>query len=191
MGLGKTEWEDILIEKGIIPAPPQPDAHEEAIVYSTSNQPAEHADASDSDALDDLPPIDDDFMAAYQRKRFAELQRPQFGEVVEISRGDFVAEVTEASHQQPVLLFLYQSCLVPCQQLAKFLKEQAAPQNRSLKFVQMVATRCIENYPDANLPTIILYRGGNVQRQLLRTDPHQLQLLIDQIHAAEAEEQQK
>ena len=39
MGLGKTEWEDILIEKGIIAAPKdtQIDQHPD-IIYDTSNR---------------------------------------------------------------------------------------------------------------------------------------------------------
>ena len=29
------------------------------------------------------------------------------------------------------------------------------------KFVKIVATRCIENFPDRNLPCIIIYKDGN------------------------------
>lgn len=49
MGLGKTEWEDILIEKGII-APPKEALveHHPDIIYDTSNR----------DEIDDL--FDDD-----------------------------------------------------------------------------------------------------------------------------------
>jgi len=183
MGAGKTEWEDILIEKGIIAPPPPPQDQAEDVVYDIASK--SNFDASDS--TDEL--LDDDFMATYRHKRYAELARQQqaqqFGEIVEISRSDFVQDVTEASHRHPVMLFLYQGSMIPCQQLAKWLRDQAAPNNASVKFVQMVATRCIENYPDANLPTVLLYRKGNVQRQLLRTDPHQVQQLIDQVHEAE------
>ena len=56
MGLGKTEWEDILIEKGIIAAPKDVAAelHPE-ITYDISNN------SDDDDLLDD-----DDFISEYQ-----------------------------------------------------------------------------------------------------------------------------
>lgn len=39
MGLGKTEWEDILIEKGIIAAPKESQVeHHPDIIYDTSNR---------------------------------------------------------------------------------------------------------------------------------------------------------
>ena len=30
----------------------------------------------------------------------------------------------------------------------------------NVKFVKIVASRCIENYPDRNVPTIFVYRNG-------------------------------
>jgi len=59
MGLGKTEWEDILIEKGIISAPKEATVeHHPDIVYDTSNR----------DEVDDLFSEDenDDFIQEYK-----------------------------------------------------------------------------------------------------------------------------
>lgn len=75
-----------------------------------------------------------------------------------------------------------------CQVFGKWLQQEAAPGNPRIKFVQIVSTRCIQNYPDANLPTLILYRNGAVQKQLLRVDSAQAAELIGQIHDAEAEQ---
>ena len=69
-----------------------------------------------------------------------------------------------------------------CQVLGKWLAQHAAPANPSLKFVQILSTRCIQNYPDANLPTILLYRLGGVQADALKT-----QALIGQVLEAEKE----
>jgi len=69
--------------------------------------------------------------------------------------------------------------------LAKWLTTEAAPSNPSIKFVQILSTRCIQNYPDANLPTILLYRLGTVQKQLLHADITRTQELILQIIEAE------
>ena len=75
--------------------------------------------------------------------------------------------------------------------MAKWLSQVAAPSNPSIKFVQMVSTRCIPNYPDANLPTILLYRLGAVQKQVLQADILKTQQLIEQVLEAEREQQEK
>lgn len=61
MGLGKTEWEDILIEKGII-APPKEDQieHHPDIIYDISNKTEER------DEIDDLFDEEDDFIKNYK-----------------------------------------------------------------------------------------------------------------------------
>jgi hypothetical protein len=82
-------------------------------------------------------------------------------------------------------MYFYSS--VNCQILAKWLSQEAAPNNPSIKFVQIVSTRCIQNYPESNLPTIILYRLGGVQKQLLQANAVRTQELIEQILEAEKE----
>lgn len=77
---------------------------------------------------------------------------------------------------------------VNCQILAKWLSQEGAPSNPTIKFIQMVSTRCIPNYPDGNLPTILLYRLGAVQKQILQADVYRTRELIQQIHEAEMEQ---
>lgn len=89
------------------------------------------------------------------------------------------------------IVFSKTCSIVDCQVLGKWLTQHAAPSNPSIKFVQILSTRCIQNYPDANLPTILLYRLGNVQKQLLRADATKTQELIDQILEAEKEQAHK
>lgn len=68
-----------------------------------------------------------------------------------------------------------------CQLLGKWLNQSAAPSNPTIKFVQILSTRCIPNYPDSNLPTVLLYRLGALQKRVLGADAHKVQELIDQI----------
>lgn len=125
----------------------------------------------------------------FREKRLQELRESSyFGSMTEISRNDFVAEVTETSKKHPVLVFLYQTANINCQVLARWLTQQAAPTYPSIKFVQIQSTRCIQNYPDANLPTILLYRLGTVQKQLLQADVSKARELIEQILEAEQEQ---
>ena len=35
------------------------------------------------------------------------------------------------------------------------------------KFVSILSTRCIENYPDRNLPSVFIYRDGEMKAQLI------------------------
>ncbi len=72
--------------------------------------------------------------------------------------------------------------------MSKWLQQEAAPNNPRIKFVQIVATRCLQDYPDTNLPTLILYRNGAVQKQLLRVTTTQASELIEQIYEAESEQ---
>lgn len=126
----------------------------------------------------------------FRAKKLLQLQLQKsnhFGSITEISRNDFVSEVTETSKNHPVLVYLYQTANINCQILAKWLTQHAAPSYPSIKFVQIQSTRCIQNYPDANLPTLLLYRLGTVQKQLLHADVIKTQDLINQILEAEQE----
>lgn len=112
-----------------------------------------------------------------------------FSDVIEISRPDFLTQVTEASHQSFVLLHLYQSSLESCQLLSKSLRSFALKYPR-VKFVEIVSTRCIEKYPDALLPTVLVYKDGNVYSQTSMVTPEQLKVTLEVIqkHLDEQEE---
>ena len=79
------------------------------------------------------------------------------------------------------MLHLYQDGLEACQ-LIKRAYQQLAPKYPTFKFVQIVSTRCIENYPDAHLPTVLVYKDGNVFSQLLKATPEQLEAFIKKIN---------
>jgi hypothetical protein len=40
------------------------------------------------------------------------------------------------------------------------------------KFLKSISTVCIPNYPDKNLPTIFVYRDGDMRKQFV--GPHEL-----------------
>jgi thioredoxin-like negative regulator of GroEL len=111
-----------------------------------------------------------------------------FGSVIELSRPDFVQEVTEASKSHFVFLHLYQDGQEACQ-LIKRAYQSLAPKYGKFKFIQIISTRCIENYPDAHLPTILVYKDGSVFSQLLKATPEQLELFIGKINKILEEEE--
>lgn len=49
--------------------------------------------------------------------------------------------------------------------------DQLASKYPSTKFVSIVGNQCIPNYPDHNLPTLLIYRGGELRRQIVGLRP--------------------
>lgn len=102
--------------------------------------------------------------------------------MTEISRPDFVTEVTEASRAHFVLVHLYQSGLPACQLVSEALRDLCGrfPQ---IKFVEIVSTRCVEKYPDQLLPTILVYRDTAVYSQVTGATPERVKRVLDVIQA--------
>ena len=44
---------------------------------------------------------------------------------------------------------------------------QLAAKHRATKFLAIVAESCIEGYPDRNVPTVFVYRGGAVTANIV------------------------
>lgn len=57
-----------------------------------------------------------------------------------------------------------------CQLLAGYL-DQLASKYPNTKFVSIVGDQCIPNYPDKNLPTLLIYRAGELRRQIVGLRP--------------------
>lgn len=128
------------------------------------------ADAADSDT--------ERFIESYRRKRLnemrAEQKRWRFGQVLPIGRDDYKREVTEASKvSEPddesqsgtgVVCLLYKDANAASDRLRPHIRELAARHPR-VKFVSIVGDKCIPNYPDQHLPTIFVYRNGELTGQ--------------------------
>jgi len=42
-----------------------------------------------------------------------------------------------------------------------------ALRNKATKFVKIIGDQCIPNYPDRNLPTLLIYGSGDMKAQLV------------------------
>lgn len=97
-----------------------------------------------------------------RRKRIQELQaaaaKPRFGTVEEISSNEFIEKVTNTSEKAWVVCFLYKASHAGCVLLRECLVELARKYHGT-RFVSIVSTSCIPNYPDQNLPTLLLYHN--------------------------------
>lgn len=52
-------------------------------------------------------------------------------------------------------------------QVIKHCLQQLATQYQYVKLINMQSTDCIPNYPDSNLPTLLVYRDGQCARTIV------------------------
>ena len=131
--------------------------------------------ASSADALvameDDF--ADDGFLEAYRLRRMAELRArsavPRFGAIVPVTRASFTREVTDASSDHHVVVFLHRPNCPDCERLDLALRD-LAPRFPLVKFTSALAGECIPGYPDRNVPTLVLYRGRDAKRSFVGLD---------------------
>lgn len=90
----------------------------------------------------------------------------RFGSVIEISKDDWIKEVTEASNTCWVVSLLYSNSVDDCGIMENVLIS-LSKKFMKVKFVKIRSTSAIENWPDMNLPTIFVYHNGELAHQLL------------------------
>ncbi|XP_063809525.1 phosducin-like protein 3 isoform X2 [Pseudophryne corroboree] len=173
-----TEWNDILRKKGILPPKETPkeeeeEEEEEAQILKLQSVVKTYDDMT----LQELEENEDEFsedderaIELYRQQRLAQWQATQlknvFGEVLEISGQDYVQEVTNASKDLWVILHLYKQGIPLCTLINQHLAG-IARKCKDVKFLKSISTTCIPNYPDKNLPTIFVYRDGEIRAQFI------------------------
>ncbi|KAK4301161.1 hypothetical protein Pmani_026677 [Petrolisthes manimaculis] len=173
-----TEWNDILRQKGILPAK-EPEVTEEALTEMLE-QTIQEKQSSEARlgklSLDELEELEDDedeaILLEYRRKRIAEMkveaEASKFGEVGEISAQDYVEKVNNAGSGIWVFLHLYKQGIPLCALINQYLARLAAKYPK-VKFLKAISTTCIPNFPDRNLPAIFVYCEGQMKRQFVGT----------------------
>lgn len=169
-----TEWNDILRSKGIIPErPPSPTAQlEEALQEAIVKQWEGRLENKDLEELDELEgEEDEDFLEEYKQKRMLEMkalaERGKFGAVYPVTKPEYASEITDASKRdEGIYVFVHMSSSGVLQsRLLASLFAQAAVKYKEHKFVDIPAARAVENYPDSNCPTLLVYYRGDVLKQ--------------------------
>ena len=167
-----TEWEDIHVKLGnYLPREKEPTTDEiEKIAIGI----IENHDPLEKKTLDELKELEDDedeeILKIYEARRLAELkelaQKPKFGKVFELRKQDYIAEVTNAPPGVSVVLHLYQNYNESSNILAKIF-DNLATKHIFTKFMRIVATNCIENYKDEDVPGVIVYRDGKLVKNFI------------------------
>merc|ERR1712154_489170 len=107
---------------------------------------------------------DENKLHALRQQRLAELQEKakldKFGRVKQISKPEYMKEVTEASKEVPVVCLLFVFGQEESQIMLKCL-EALALKFKHIKFVKIVGQECIPNYKDSFCPTLVIYKDGD------------------------------
>ncbi|KAL4892981.1 thioredoxin-like protein [Aspergillus ambiguus] len=170
-----TEWNDILRKHGVIPEKPQDPEPliQEALVEAERKAYENRLEDKDLDELDELEDEEDEaFLEQYRKKRMAELSTIQqtslYNQVYPLQKVDYAREVTEASNKAFVLVHLTSSSSGnPESRILAELWRQLATKYGDIKFCEIRGNMCIEGYPDRNTPTILVYKDGEIRRQLI------------------------
>ncbi|KAL9116544.1 MAG: hypothetical protein Q9187_006932 [Circinaria calcarea] len=171
----KSPMNDILRKHGVIPEkPPSPTPIiEEALQEAVKRAHENRLDGKDLDELDELEDEEDEaFLEKYRSQRRAELSTilaaSVYNQVYPIQKPDYSRDVTEASHKAFVLVHLTSSLGTNIEsQLLTELWREMARKFGDIKFCEMRADLCVEGYPERNTPTILVYRKGDIKRQVI------------------------
>lgn len=115
---------------------------------------------------------DEEFLEKYRQQRLAELNTIStasiHNSVYPIQKPDYSREVTEASKDYFVLVHLTSSLGTNIEsRLLTELWREMARKFGDVKFCEIRADMCIEGYPEKNTPTILVYKDGDIKRQIV------------------------
>mmetsp|Transcript_23258 Transcript_23258/g.65298 ORF Transcript_23258/g.65298 Transcript_23258/m.65298 type:complete len:243 (+) Transcript_23258:95-823(+) len=176
---GKTEWDDQMIRLGHMKAP-EPTVTEEDLIemienaakaYSREPTREEKLEKSTLEELDELEDEEEDeVLDRYRQKRIQEMKeaavKNRYGKVLDIKAPEWKHQVTEAPKDLYVVVHLYKSWKPECQIVGQHL-DQMANKHKGVKFLRAISDETIPNYPDKNVPTILVYKNGDIQCQMI------------------------
>ncbi|VDP92098.1 unnamed protein product [Echinostoma caproni] len=164
-----TEWNDILRQKGILPPKPSAPVEEPPSPPDRKTLTVDQLGEKVELAEDGVDEEDAKFLEEYRRKRIAMMQaeaaKAKFGYVREISKAEWKSEVTEAGDVF-VVIHIAQNGHPICALVDSHLSGLAR-KFPAVKFLRGEACLCIPNYPESNLPSLLIYRSGDLKHQLI------------------------
>lgn len=91
-----------------------------------------------------------------------------YNQVYPLQKADYSRDVTDASKESFVLVHLTSSLGINLEsRILTELWRNMARMFGDIKFCEIQADMCIEGYPERNTPTILMYRNGDIQKQVV------------------------
>ncbi|XP_041526972.1 phosducin-like protein 2 [Microtus oregoni] len=122
------------------------------------------------EAEDEFDEEDIKAIEIYREKRLQEWKalkkKQKFGELREISGNQYVNEVTNAEKDLWVVIHLYRSSVPMCSLVNQHLS-LLARKFPETKFLKAIVNSCIEHYHDNCLPTIFVYKNGQIEGKFI------------------------
>ena len=139
---------------------------------------------NERDENDEDDEDDEEFMKSYREKRISEMvmRKEEKDEkerkndnvqrndevMMHVSHEQWTKEVTLISRSHPVLVLLTKENSKACYPLERVMEDVARKYRTSrTKFRRAEARDIIPNYPERNVPTLILYRNGDVVENIV------------------------
>eukprot|EP00013_Stygamoeba_regulata_P000743 CAMPEP_0177636806 /NCGR_PEP_ID=MMETSP0447-20121125/4632_1 /TAXON_ID=0 /ORGANISM="Stygamoeba regulata, Strain BSH-02190019" /LENGTH=330 /DNA_ID=CAMNT_0019138687 /DNA_START=37 /DNA_END=1030 /DNA_ORIENTATION=- len=128
---------------------------------------------SDEELLAMLEEEDDEFIKDWAVKRFTSMlgHATIFGSVTDVSADAFLEEVDKAPKDVHVVVHVYRHRVEACSRLALQLRKLAAAHTH-VKFISMNADEYKKDYDDVALPTLLIYKGGELVQSFIPLCPH-------------------
>ncbi|XP_074011114.1 phosducin-like protein 2 [Numenius arquata] len=170
-----TEWNDILRDFGILPPKEKlKDETEEMVLHLQKEaevKPYERMNLEElKDTEDDFDEADRKAIEIYRQQRLQEWKclqrRKKYGELTEICGEQYVKEVTNAPEDVWVIIRLYRSSIPLCLLVNDHLS-LLARKFPEVKFLKAIVNSCIQNYHDRYLPTILVYKTGEIKGRFI------------------------
>jgi len=169
-----TEWDAIQRRIGNLPALEEESDSDEDRDYTEKSKSEEFRekvrDTKDLSKLEDDAGDDDDesFFEKYRQKRIAEMkskaEKEIYGTVEQITESEYKAQVE--TKDTWVVVHLYKAGIPKCQLMTERIAT-LAKKFPATKFVKIFSDEAIHNYPDKNLPTLLIYRDGEMKGQFV------------------------
>jgi hypothetical protein len=91
-----------------------------------------------------------------------------FNQVYHLQKPDYSRDVTEASSKAYVVVLLTSSHGTNGESRVMIeVWRQLAQRFGDVKFCQIRADLCIEGYPEKNTPTVLIYKDGDIKKQIV------------------------
>ena len=91
-----------------------------------------------------------------------------FNQVFPVQKSDYAKDVTEASKKSYVLVHMTSSLGTNAEsRLVTEIWRQLAAKFGDIKFCEIRADLCVEDYPEQNTPTVLVYKDEDIKKQLI------------------------